>query len=312
MQSDRNEYLFMGIMTDEQSAELLCNYIANGNFPEAEKILTNKPRLALKKVDQVPCSSGDTYLDVSAIQLTYLLDEIGMLKMLLRKLEGHDKEKDIASAQLRSKINQAEKQLANYKAYDFSIIIRAISSDEQIRSTGKAKDSTLEIYHDLLGNFAPCSISIGKSLIIKHLQNANVAGDEQNQWNSQQKQWYKTRVVGFLQSRVCKFHQFVFSQGLQNYFCQKNPLKRSEQIKDITNPRNRDNPPLINYKGDENKKLGEDYFIDIYNGAATTEESTVGIALRNKRLQEYTNLLNDNFKQCSNNQNQSNILRRLS
>ncbi|MBX3708141.1 MAG: hypothetical protein KIT56_03065 [Gammaproteobacteria bacterium] len=117
---------------------LFLQSIADGDPNSVKEFLKDNPRLAVLARSTVTTSSGNTYENVTAVELAYVLDDddmcISVLMPFIKKLpEGMIKKAD---EQLAKKMVEVEKQQSEFKPYDFSAIVQAVIADEMLKTTG--------------------------------------------------------------------------------------------------------------------------------------------------------------------------------
>lgn len=247
---------------------LFLQYIADGDPESAKELLEETPQLAVIACGTVTTSSGNTYENVTAVQLAYVVDDDDMCNSILLPYIKKLPEDMIKQAdeQLTKKMAEVEKQQSEFKPYDFSAIVKTITADETLKATGKAGPETEEALAKFKEYFKPGVIKLGKSFIKEHLQEGYKMY-EQNwvPWNAKQLIWFLINIIGTMQCGVEKCTEQDFSLGLKNK--KENSAERSVKLKNYIN-----NAELT-YRGavDSSLLLGRDYFVDIYFGAAAGE-----------------------------------------
>ena len=117
--------------------------IADGDQDGAETFLKDCPALAVLACGTVTTCSENIYENHTAIELACALDDDDMCNMMLPYIKtlSADLIKQ-ASDQLTKKIAEVEAQRSQFKPYDFSEIVKAISADQTLRDTGTPSAET--------------------------------------------------------------------------------------------------------------------------------------------------------------------------
>ena len=277
---------------------LFLKYIADADPDSAKELLEKTPQLAVLACGTVTTSSGNTYENVTAIQLAYLMDDDDLCNSVLlpyiKTLPEYMIEK--ADEQLTKKMAEVEEQQSQFKPYDFSVLVAAITADEMLRNTGKASPATEEALAKFKEDFKPGVIKKGKSFIKEHLQEGcSVCSLNWKPWSGEQIEWYLINIIGTMQCRVEKCTEQEFSHGIR----EEKLLKRSVNLKnwirikvaeltyreswDYKWALSRDHVVAeLTYREscDSKRVLGRDYFVDIYYGAALNSWPTLLPGLR--------------------------------
>lgn len=276
--------------------------IADADPTKVKNFLDDYPELAMVARGTVTTVSGDTYINHSAIELAYVMDDDELtrdeLLSVIQKLPP-DKTKE-AETQLANKMAEVEKQRAQFKPYDFSEMVKAIAADQTLRNTGQASEATKQALEKVKKDFTPGVITQGKSWIKEHLQEAYRVYDKNwCSWNNEQLRWYLIHVIGHLQTRVEKCFEQECSQGLNEIVTQKKRNARSAQIKNWINQ------VLLTYRGsaDSSLVLSRDFFVDIIYGCGRGRngDSLPGAGGRRGTLKNSVEQKNQQWKLlCSN------------
>lgn len=258
----------------KKESPLFLQYLADGDPDSAAELLEETPQLAVVACGTVTTSSGNTYENVTAVELTYVLDDDDMYTRVLlpsiKKLPEHMIKK--ADEQLAKKMAEVEKQRSEFKPYDFSAIVEAITADETLKDTGKASAETKEAFAKFQEYFKPGVIKFGKSCIKEHLQEGyKVYEQNLDPWDGQELLWFLINIIGTMQCRAEKCFEQACSQGLKEIVDEKKPLKRSIKLKNYINDIN---DAELTYRGSFDGKLllSRDYFVEIYAGAGDSGE----------------------------------------
>ena len=166
--------------------------IADGNQDGAKKFLEDCPDLAVLACGTVTTCSENIYPNHTAIELAYVLDDVEMCKMMLPYIQKLPAELiKIANEQLTKKMVEVEKQRAQFKPYDFSEIVKAITADQTLKDTGIPNAETKMALTKFKKDFEPDVINFGKSFIKEHLQEGfHVYDQNWDPWNGNQLIWY--------------------------------------------------------------------------------------------------------------------------
>lgn len=248
---------------------LFLQYIANGDPNSAKELLENNPQLAVVACGTVTTSSGNTYENVTAVQLAYVVDDDDMCNSILLPYIKKLPEDMIKQAdeQLTKKMAEVEKLESEFKPYDFSVIVKVITADETLKVTGKAGPETEEALDKFKEDFKPGVIKRGKSFINEHLQEGYKVCGKQKQWNVKQLLWFLINITATMQDRVEKCWEQEFSQGLCEILLEKKPRKRSVILKNKLG----DSEMTYRQSADSKLLLGRDFFVEIYHGLAESD-----------------------------------------
>lgn len=243
--------------------------IADANLKEVGKHLKDCPKLAVLAKGTLTTVSGHSYHDVSAIQLVYLMDDVEMANRMLfyiKKLPEEMVKK--AQDQLAEKMTEVEKQRGEFKPYDFTEIVKAISKDQTLIDTGRPSPDTEETLRKFKEYFKPDDIRQGKSWLKEHLQEGFRVYEEQwNPWKENQLRWYLVNIIGHMQTRAEKCFEYECSQGLKQIMDENKSSQRLSSLKNYMNDLS------FSYRRSEDSSLllGRDFFVDIYFGTGLTQ-----------------------------------------
>ena len=278
--------------------------IADGDPDSVKEFLEENPQLAVFACGTVTTSSGNTYENVTAVELAYVLDDDDMCNSVLlpaiKKLPEFLIKK--ADEQLAKKMVEVEKQRSEFKPYDFSAIVKAITADETLKATGKASLETEEILAKFKEYFKPDVIKFGKSFIKEHLQEGYKVYDQNwNPWNGRQLLWFLINIIGTMQCRAEKCFEQACSQGLKEIVDEKKPLKRSVKLKNYINDEE------LTFRGSAGGKLllSRDFFVEIYWGRGAADWARVVVLLLGRRrdaaevLKNYVEQIDQAWKNLS-------------
>lgn len=258
-------------------------FITERKLKEAEQLLNLCPELAVMASGTIVTVSGNTYPVKSGIELMYLMDDIDMCKMMLpyiQKLPADMIKK--AHAQLTKKMIEVKKQRGAFKPYDFSIVVKAITTDELLKQTGFLNPETKNALEKFKDDFKPSIIKEGRFLIEEHLQDAFYAYEQNvllnyeksNTWNDKQIKWYLIHVVGHLQTLAEKRFELACSKGLGKIVDEKEPLPLSNDTENYLLELDEENdyishlPMTYRRSVDGSLLLARDFFIDPSHGGA--------------------------------------------
>ena len=284
--------------------------IADADPTEVKNFFDDCPELSVIARGTVTTVSGDTYENVSAIELAYVMDDDELMRevllpAILKLPPDNIKE---AETQLANKMAEVEKQRAQFKPYDFSEMVKAIAADQTLRKTGQASEATKEVLENFKRDFTPGVMTQGKSWIKEHLQAAYRIYDENyDPWNSEQLRWYLIHVVGHVQTRVEKCFEQECSQGLNEIVAQKKRNERSVKIMNWLN----DIPLTFRGAADSSLLLSRDFLVEIVYGASSVAacgwgagDTAVARSLKNyveQKNQQWKLLCRNLAKNCINN-----------
>lgn len=264
----------------KQKREMLFKYIADANANAAMHLLETNAITALSTYAAVTTVSGNTYENLSALVLAYVLDDVDMCKIILRaisKIAKRDKSNhEVAEAianiydQLVKKMAEVEAQKKQFKPYDFSVLVNAITKDEALLEGMKAGKNVEQEWVKFKEDFKPQVIHQGRSLIKEQLNAAEqVFNENLTSWNEKQKLWYLINVIGFMQTRVEKSCEYELSQGIKEVVGTQKQARRCNKLV----------IPIKNSHGnfrqtyDGKYLLGRDYYIEIFDGSPVHEAS---------------------------------------
>ena len=239
--------------------------IADADPDSVKEFLEDNPQLAVLARGTVTTSSGNTYENVTAVELAYVLDDHDMCNSVLmpciKKLSAHMIKN--ADEYLAKKMAEVAKQRSEFKPYDLSALTQAITADETLKATRKASKETEEAFAKFKEYFKPGVIKLGKSFIKEHLQEGYKVYDQNwGPWNRRQLVWFLINIIGTMQCRTEKCFEQACSQGLKEIVEEKKPLKRSVKLN------NNINDAELTFRGSPDGKLllGRDFFVEIHHG----------------------------------------------
>lgn len=277
---------------------LFMQYIADADPIEAEKLLQKNPLLATLASGTVTTVSGCTYENVSAIQLAYLMYDVEMCNMMLPYIKelSEDLRKKVDD-ELAKKMAEVEMQRAEFKPYDFSEIVKAITEDGHLKNTGQPSLATEKVLAKFKEYFKPGIIKEGKSWIKEHLQEGFLVYDKNwDPWEIPQLRWYLINVIGYMQTLTEKCFEQECSQRLKEIVDEEKPNVRTSTIKNYIN----DLP--LTYRGSQDSSLllGRDFFVEIYYGMALGWDTVVaGHGLVVESLKTYAKQKDQAWKNLS-------------
>lgn len=244
--------------------------IADAKPGEVKEYLEENPEFAANACGSVTTVSGNTYENVTAIQLMYLMDDNEMfVEAVLPYIQKLKPELiKIVEMQLSNKMEEVEKQRHQFKLYYFGNLLDEILRDQTLRDSGQPNDRTKQALAKFKDDFKPGIITEGKSWIKNNLQHAFNLDREYPDLRENRKvfEWFIINVVGHVQTLVEKCFEQECSQGLIRG--QKN--KRKVQIEDTMYTHKE-----LTYREsvDSSLKLSRDYFVEINTGLGWGAES---------------------------------------
>lgn len=222
-------------LQQENNYLIFLQAIADADLNEVKRFLKINPHLIADAEGSITTTSGNTYKNISAIQLIYLMDDLDLCEMTLPFIEllPESSIKKIHE-QLTSKMAEVQLQREQFKLYDFNLLIQAIMNDnEYLRSNVKqpAKETITELSR-FKKYFSPEVIIFGKSFIKEQILAAcKLFNDTWNEpWNGYKKNWYLINVIGHLQTLVEKCFEHECSQGLYSLLELNKTPKRSDNL----------------------------------------------------------------------------------
>jgi hypothetical protein len=138
--------------------------IVDVNVAVINDFLEDNPEIAVLR-GTVTTASGYTYRNVSAIELACVMGNVNLLETVLFPVLKQQSQDlfEKAQKQLGNKIAEIEKLRIQFKPYNFSDIVNAITADQTLRNTGQPNETTTKALIKLKADFAPRIISEGKS-----------------------------------------------------------------------------------------------------------------------------------------------------
>lgn len=276
--------------------------IADADPDSAKELLEDNPQLAVMACGTVTTSSGNTYENVTAIQLAYLMDDVDMCNMMLPYINKLPKEMiEKANDQLAKKMAEVEVQQSQFKPFDFNPLVQAITVDQVLIDTfiytGRPNAETEKELVKLKEYFKAGTIKLGKSFIKEHLQEGFSIYDQNcDSWNRNQLLWFFINVIGHIETLAEKCFEQECSQGLREIVDEKKPNQRANTIKNYFN-----NLPLT-YRGshDSSLLLGRNFFVEIYYGGRSADiRSVAGMDASRRCLKIYIEQKNQAWKNLS-------------
>jgi len=252
--------------------------IANADPIAVKNYLSQFPALAFAAFGTIKTYSGNTYQNITGVQLAYLMNDPDIMRILnatLKKSQPWIIEN--AQKQLFKKMLEVSQQ--KYLPLDFSLIVKAITADANIVITYsennfikvRASSATEKLSAEFREKIKPRNISQGKSFIEQYLLAAyKILEQHRSKWNRAKILWFQINIIAPLQSRVEKRCAQELTQGLSDLVLTGKPFDRSRKlINCIEN--NAYKGIEIDFRGTSDGALilGRDYFIDIFYGAVT-------------------------------------------
>lgn len=172
---------------------LFLQSIADANSLKAQEFLDDSPELVVDARGTVKGASGYTYENHSAIELAYVMGDYNLMRNILLpaiyKLPPNMIE--MAKLHLSNKILQIKEQENQFRPYDFSEIVKAISSNVSVREANT--QNALAKFQEA---FKPGNIKEGKSWIEEHLHEAwRLYRKENANWDTNQQSCYIGNVI---------------------------------------------------------------------------------------------------------------------
>lgn len=247
--------------------------IADGNQPEIEEFLKESPELAELACGTVTTFSKDTFENVTAIQLAYLLEDEKIGKLLFQATNNPERRKKL-NQQLAQKISEVEDQEAHFKKYDLTAIAKAIKNDQHLRATGKASHETEKAFAKFKDYFQPKVVQKGRPFNMADLQQAYALYHKNwIVWNYNQLVWFLHNVIRLLLGRVSASYAQAFSQGLKAIVENNETVERRFKLNDEISYRY--NPSLSEDSYDNfsyytcchSPTMKDGSFVDIHTGS---------------------------------------------
>ncbi len=254
----------------KQAIKHLLSHIADANPIAAKDHLAKCPESSFVKRDTITTASGYTYEDVSAIELIYLMDDDEMLEMALDYIKELPIQTKIEIyTQLTHKMAEVEKQRAQFKPYDFSEIVLAITNDQSLKDKDIPTEATLSALAKLKNDFTPDVIKQDKSWIKEQLEAAcQVYLKNAAAWPYSKCRWYLINVSGYIQTLVETCFEQECSQGLVNIVVEKQPNTRNVKVKEDIGDKAMGKEMTYRGATDLSLRLGCDFFVEFVEGKA--------------------------------------------
>lgn len=285
-----NEFIEKFINLDNNSTVMKCmeqdylpflTYIANHDLEGVKAFLEKNPFLAVFANGTITTFSENTYSDVTAIQLGFLMDDPIVCNILLTYIEQLPKEliKE-AYKQFRQKREEVIKQEATFTPYDYTHLVNTINSDSLLITQGTPSLVTQQALAMVENYFSPSVITVGKSMMKKELQTACDVHDGLYEYNDGNfypdnriylRTWFMIHVIGTIQSRAEKYFDQDMSEGLRETEKDLNPSSSKKSHRE---------------KFRSSHELGKDYYIDVPSGYLMTEDD-FGATGDSTYIQEY-------------------------
>lgn len=286
--TNKNLHVFFKPDINERGANYLLLAVLHGDENSVLKMAKSSPHLFFIKSTAKDYAmdlegNGRTIEDWSPYQAMFGTGDAAMLALVKPDLDAYlakipDGEK-LAYKQEQEKFPEGLGFSAS--KYDFTLLVNAITHDQNIIQTGQASADTLALLEKFRADFKPDIVKTGHHFNMSHLIKAHgiyykkhwgglcLPCGSKSFWDSNQLDFFAVFVIGFLQRLLTTFYMQIASQGFLN---QHKPLDRLMRLRnDFRGVNYRDvnyseNPPFPLDDTHSDCRIGLHFLVDSSNG----------------------------------------------